>query len=64
MFLSGGKPLRFRTYLKTAGSRSDLVARFLAVLELCKSKQITVHGDGENFSIRSRRDKEALPDAQ
>lgn len=36
---------------KEAKSRSDLIAAFLAVLELAKNKTIYVTGDGENVQI-------------
>lgn len=49
--LRPGKPLKFRTWLRDAQSRSDLVARFLAVLELCKSRSVYIHGSGTDFSI-------------
>ena len=46
--------LTFRTYILAAKSRSDLVARFLAVLELCKSRDIMINGDGDDFEIVRR----------
>lgn len=46
--------LRFRTYIMAAKSRSDLVARFLAVLELCKTKDIYIDGEGDDFEIVQR----------
>ena len=36
---------------KTAESRSEMVATFLAVLELCKANRVRVEGDGENHQI-------------
>ena len=36
---------------KTAESRSEMVATFLAVLELCKANRVEVTGDGENQEI-------------
>ncbi len=36
---------------KTAKSRSELVATFLAVLELCKANRVKVEGDGEGMEI-------------
>lgn len=36
---------------KTAESRSEMVATFLAVLELCKANRVRVEGDGENQQI-------------
>lgn len=36
---------------KTAESRSELVATFLAVLELCKANRVKIEGDAENQEI-------------
>ena len=36
---------------KTANSRSELVATFLAVLELCKANRVKIEGDSENSQI-------------
>jgi segregation and condensation protein A len=36
---------------KTANTRSELVATFLAVLELCKANRVKVSGDGEQQEI-------------
>lgn len=33
-------------------SRSELVATFLAVLELCKANRVSIDGDGENTEIK------------
>ena len=38
-------------FYKTATSRSDLVASFLAILELAKDKSIYLTGDGEDIQI-------------
>jgi segregation and condensation protein A len=46
----GGKS-RLSDLYKTANSRSELVATFLAVLELCKSNRVEVSGDGEMQEI-------------
>ena len=42
--LSGGKS-RLSSLYKTARSRSELVATFLAVLELCKANRVEIDGD-------------------
>lgn len=47
---NGGKSRIIDLY-KTANSRSELVATFLAVLELCKSNRVKVEGDGEAQEI-------------
>lgn len=46
----GGKS-RLSELYKTANSRSELVATFLAVLELCKANRVKVEGDGEAQEI-------------
>ncbi len=46
----GGKSKLSDLY-KTANSRSELVATFLAVLELCKGNRVKVEGDGESQEI-------------
>lgn len=46
----GGKKSLSSLY-KTAGSRSELVATFLAVLELCKANRVKVEGDGDEAEI-------------
>lgn len=45
------KKRRLSEIFKGAESRSDLVAAFLAVLELAKSKEVFISGDGENTEI-------------
>ena len=49
LFKGGKKSLN--SLYKTAQSRSELVATFLAVLELCKANRVKVEGDGENMEI-------------
>ncbi len=48
--LKGGK-CKLSGLYKTANSRSELVATFLAVLELCKANRVKIEGDGENSQI-------------
>lgn len=47
----GGKSKLSDLYSK-AESRSEIVATFLAVLELCKANRVAVEGDGEEQEIR------------
>jgi segregation and condensation protein A len=47
----GGKSKLSDLY-KTAESRSEIVATFLAVLELCKANRVKVEGDGDSQEIR------------
>ncbi len=44
--LIGGGSKRLSSLYKTARSRSELVATFLAVLELCKANRVEISGDG------------------
>lgn len=48
--LKGGK-CRLSGLYATASSRSELVATFLAVLELCKANRVKIEGEGENSQI-------------
>lgn len=49
LFKGGRKKLS--DLYKTANSRSELVATFLAVLELCKANRVKVDGDGDSQEI-------------
>ena len=46
----GGKTKLTNLY-QTANSRSELVATFLAVLELCKANRVKIEGDNDNAEI-------------
>lgn len=46
-----GQRASFKSFFSDSASRSDMVATFLAILELTKSKKIVVSGDGENAEI-------------
>lgn len=48
---------RFRSLFQGSKSRSELVATFLAVLELCKNNRILLTGTGEDCSV-TRTDTE------
>lgn len=49
--LWGGKKISFSSLFRKAQSRSELVATFLAVLELMKGRRVLVNGDGEDAQI-------------
>ena len=49
LFKGGKKSLQ--SLYKTAHSRSELVATFLAVLELCKANRVKVEGEGDGMEI-------------
>ena len=47
-----GGSKKLSSLYKTARSRSEMVATFLAVLELCKANRVRVDGDAENAEIK------------
>ncbi len=49
--LFGGGKKKLSSLYGTAQSRSELVATFLAVLELCKANRVKIEGDGEKQEI-------------
>ncbi len=50
--LWSGKKVEFLSLFENSKSKSDLVATFLAVLELAKTKKITIDGDMNNPSVQ------------
>ena len=50
--LWNGKSVRYQTVFDDAQDKSELVATFLAVLELIKGKRVRIDGDGEELSLR------------
>lgn len=49
--LTEKKVQKFRDIVLASESRSDMVAAFLAILELAKTKHVILNGDGENLEI-------------
>ena len=49
--LKGKANIRFSSFYEDSESKSDMVAMFLAMLELVKSKKIRVDGDGEKMTV-------------
>ena len=45
------KPQKLKSLFEDSKSRSELVATFLAVLELCKANRVKINGDGSNADI-------------
>ncbi len=45
----------FRTLIESSESRSDMVATFLAILELIRDKKVTTEGSGEDMNIELKR---------
>lgn len=50
--LWSGKRVKFLNLFQDAQTKSDIVATFLAVLELAKTKKITIDGDLSNPSVQ------------
>jgi segregation and condensation protein A len=50
--LRKGNTVKYRELFTAAEGKSELVATFLAVLELVKGKRVRIEGDGENADVR------------
>lgn len=55
--LWNGKSMKLTHIFKEAHDRSELVATFLAVLELCKSNRVKIDGDGEDMSVTLNKER-------
>ena len=55
----GQTRLRFTSLFEGAKSRSEVVATFLAVLELSKERRIVLEGDGEQTELTLVEDDRA-----
>ena len=56
-----GKRLEYHEIFEVCEGKSDLVATFLATLELVKGKRIRIEGSGENAVVHMIEDKNAMP---
>ena len=54
--LKKGKKQKFRALFADAQSRSDMIATFLAVLELAKTKKVYLDGDGDAMRVEPLTD--------
>ncbi len=52
-----GKKVRYGELFTVVGQRSELVATFLAVLELVKGKRVRVEGEGDDAIVHMLEDK-------
>lgn len=50
-YLKTGKRKKFYDIIKKSISRSDMIATFLAILELAKTNHIRLYGNGENVEL-------------
>ena len=62
--LSIGRKQRFDSLFENAESRSELVATFLAVLELCKAKRVMLSGEGDECEIELISDEGAIDELE
>ena len=62
--LWSGKKVEFLSLFEGAQSKSDLVATFLAVLELAKTKKISVDGDMHNPVVQMIKDTGEVNDIE
>lgn len=53
-----GNTVSFKSFFETAQNRSEMVATFLAMLELVKAKRITVDGTGGESAVNILREAE------
>ncbi len=52
-----GKTVKYGELFEASKEKSELVATFLAVLELVKGKRVRIDGDGENATVKMTEDK-------
>ena len=62
--LWSGKKVKFLSLFDCAQSKSDLVATFLAVLELAKTKKISIEGDIQNPSVQIIKDTSEVSEVE
>lgn len=62
--LNIGSRQRYRTLYENAESRSELVATFLAVLELCKSGAVILSGEDDDMEIELTGKGEAIDEPE
>lgn len=52
-----GKTVKYSELFTASKEKSELVATFLAVLELVKGKRVRIEGDGDNAKVRMTEEK-------
>ena len=53
-----GGDMNFKSLIEASESRSDMVATFLAVLELVKAKRMTAEGNGDEMKLVLKNQKD------
>ena len=54
---------KFLSLFRGSKSRSEIVATFLAVLELCRTNSVTIEGDNEDIDVRFQKMPDGEPEA-
>ena len=54
-----GNKMKLTNIFKEAHDRSELVATFLAVLELCKVNRVKIDGDGEEMTVTLNKERKS-----
>lgn len=54
-----GNKMKLTTIFKESHDRSELVATFLAVLELCKVNRVKIDGDGEEMTVTLNKERKS-----
>ena len=57
--LWSGRSMKLINIFKESHDRSELVATFLAVLELCKSNRVKIDGNGEDMSVTLNKERKS-----
>ncbi len=57
--LWNGKKMRINQIFRETNGRSELVATFLAVLELCKANRVKIDGDGEEMTVSLNKERKS-----
>ena len=52
-----GNTVKYGELFEASKEKSELVATFLAVLELVKGKRVRIDGDGENATVKMSEDR-------
>lgn len=55
--LWNGSTVKLMQIFKESHDRSEMVATFLAVLELCKANRVKIDGDGEEMSVTLNKER-------
>ena len=51
--------MKIKAFFSESASRSEIVATFLAVLELCRDRKVSVSGENGDYSLMLSDEKEA-----